>query len=1080
MWGNMRIRLKKEVFWGALIILLVAAFSWFGLAGVKRQLRGDLANKLTTVLRVTNQAQHNWIFDRSDEARCWMSDQHFRPMVQSLLQQHQQDQNLRNSQEVEDIRARVRTQLDIHKDLDFSIIAPDGITIAAMRDDAIGTPHPIQGHENSLTRTLAGETVLIPPLNADEGFPAVDDGMPPPIYLAIPITNEEEKVIAAFAIHINPTLNFTRIVNLARTGQSGDTYAFDNGGRLITEGRFANQLHEIGLLAPDESGIMSISLRNPGGGNMLEGFRPTLAKQALPLTHMTQSALAGASGINLDGYADYRGVPVVGAWLWDEEYDFGLAFEIDADEAYQAYYKTRDILILLVAVTSLLFIGFSISLLKSRRREITNGDQLRETNKRLSREIDERRKTADELNASRESLQAIMDYSPAIVYIFDRDNNYLLANRNLRKLLNLPKKKIIGHGPSAFFQKEVAEAILLQNEKIFSTKQHMNIEETLPNSHGDISSYLTIKFPLLNQDGECYAVGGISADITAKKQAEVELTLQKTLFEAIFNAVPDALAITNTEREFIMCNPGFSRTFGYAPEKILGQQTVMMYESAEEFERQGRERFHLSAKKKSKPYLANYRTEDGQIFPGETVGTIIKDKDGDTLGFMGLIRDVSERLQAQKALQAANDDLEERVTERTEELKKAKEEAEGASRAKGEFLANMSHEIRTPMNVILGMNQLALDTELSAEQRKYIETIQQASKNLLNLIDDILDFSKIEAGQITLEDRPFDLRPTLKSLLQTFELKAQEKGLQLLTELSPQVPESLVGDNFRLNQILINLIGNAIKFTESGSITIHVELLSEEDKQVIVQFKVEDSGCGIRQDAIDKIFDSFTQADSSTTRLFGGTGLGLTISKKLTELLGGKIWVESEPGKGSAFFFTAVFQKGAASAIPTTNATTKKGKEDQPSAAAAALKILVVEDNRFNMELTRIVLKKKGHQTSEATSGLQALELLTRESFDVILMDVQMPGMDGITATRIIRQSEEGQLAGKEKSVQPEIAEKLIERLRGSHIPIVAMTAHAMSGDRQKCLEAGMDDYVTKPFEPDEVFAVLQQLTQAN
>ena len=379
------------------------------------------------------------------------------------------------------------------------------------------------------------------------------------------------------------------------------------------------------------------------------------------------------------------------------------------------------------------------------------------------------------------------------------------------------------------------------------------------------------------------------------------------------------------------------------------------------------------------------------------------------------------------------------------ELLFAIDKAEEASRLKGEFLANMSHEIRTPMNGILGFTQLCLSTGLTEDQRDYLDTVERSAEALMQLLNDILDVSKIEAGKVELDRAPFSMRDCVESSTRTMFAAAQQKGLELTWDVDPQIPDILVGDESRIRQVLLNLLGNAIKFTDEGSVRVTVGMEPAPDSSLVAHFAVRDTGPGVPADKRKIIFEPFRQADGSTTRRYGGTGLGLAISSGLVDIMNGRIWVESELGRGSTFHFTAPFTLGAP-VMPKRAAAPAASMECTP------LSILVAEDNVVSQRLVTALLKERGHSVTLAGNGCQALDLVERHDFDLLLMDIQMPEMDGLQATAEIRYR---------------------EGPKGKHIPIVAMTAHAMAGDRERCLDAGMDGYIAKPIHPGELMALI-------
>ncbi len=387
------------------------------------------------------------------------------------------------------------------------------------------------------------------------------------------------------------------------------------------------------------------------------------------------------------------------------------------------------------------------------------------------------------------------------------------------------------------------------------------------------------------------------------------------------------------------------------------------------------------------------------------------------------------------------------------QLNKAREAAEAANQAKSSFLANVSHEIRTPMNGILGMTELAMASHSVAEQKEYLGLVKSSADSLLVVINDLLDYAKAEAGKFVLQPAAFQAPLLVESVIKSLAATARDKNLELNFHIDSRIPRFLVGDEIRLKQVLINLVGNAIKFTQQGKVVVSLELLSSKQDAVRLRFSVRDSGIGIPQDKLSAIFSPFEQADSSTTRRFGGTGLGLAICQKIVDLMEGKIWAESEPGKGSIFYFEADFPVAEEKLYPASAPSSLAAAVLQPS---RNLNVLLVEDNHINQVLAVGLLQKLGHVVTIAENGKVAIEALNDSRFDAIFMDIQMPEMDGLTATKLIREQ---------------------EKKTARHTPIIAMTAHAMTGDRERCLEAGMDAYISKPISIAELTAVLDNLS---
>ncbi len=503
----------------------------------------------------------------------------------------------------------------------------------------------------------------------------------------------------------------------------------------------------------------------------------------------------------------------------------------------------------------------------------------------------------------------------------------------------------------------------------------------------------------------------------------------------IIDFLPDATLVIDKNGHVIAWNRAMEKMTGITSEEMLAKGN---YEYAIPLHGKRRPILIDLVLNPNEAYEQKYEVfrKKGKVLFGEFSSTHLKnecvylfgaasalyDSNGVEVGAIETLRDITAWKQIEK------------------ELTEARCTAENATKAKSDFLANMSHEIRTPLNGVIGMTSMLLDTDLSAEQREFAKTAVSGADALLTVVNDILDFSKIEAGKLDFEHIDFDLHSTIDSLAEMLKPQASEKGLELVCCIDPEVSSLVQGDPGRLRQVLLNLTTNALKFTEKGEVRIHVDSKAETHDQVELFFEVKDTGMGIPEERAHRLFKSFSQVDSSTTRKYGGTGLGLAICKKLVEMMGGQIGLESLEGKGSTFWFTVVLDKQVAE----KKASSSKKIVTRPAMAEGRQQkfpILLAEDNPINRKVAMHILQKLGYAAEAVTDGRQAVEAFSKNRYDLVLMDVQMPVMDGYEATRAIRASSNGH----------------------STMPILAMTASAMKGDREKCLDAGMDDYISKP-----------------
>jgi PAS domain S-box-containing protein len=654
--------------------------------------------------------------------------------------------------------------------------------------------------------------------------------------------------------------------------------------------------------------------------------------------------------------------------------------------------------------------------------------------------ITERKQAVEALAESKALLNNIINSIPDAIYVKDLNGRYRHFNSAAEKFVGLNAAQVLGEDDMSIFPPTLADELIEQDRTITQGGTAITFEQTLTNGAGFNMSFLSTKGPMFDRDGNVSGLFGISRDITDRINTENILRNSKLFVDSVIDQSPISMWISDDKGTLIRANQALRKQLNLSDDEIVGKYNIFDDQIIEEqgymsqvrdvFDKGVTARFTITY---DTSRLTNVSLNNmSQSVLEVTISPVLDSKEKVSNAIIQHL-DISELKQ-----------LEENLTI-------AKLSAESANRAKSEFLANMSHEIRTPMNGMFGMTQLLAMTDLSEEQQEYVTHLKLSGNNLLSLVNDILDLSKIEAGKITIEPAEFSLRRAINEVYMTQKSSLFEKRLSFDITVAAEIPDVIIGDQLRFKQILLNLLGNAAKFTKQGGITIFAQVKERHYGSLVTQITVTDTGIGIAPDALDKIFKPFVQEDGSTTRQFGGTGLGLTISRRLTELMGGDISVESTQGVGSRFILKLRFE------IPTGQkaADVVTSYISPPTWDGPSLRILFVEDNPVNMKFGTVLLGKHGHEVVAAENGRECLQVLEQGKFDLVLMDIQMPVKNGAETLREIRAKEEK---------------------TSSHQKVIALTAYALRGEKERFLSEGFDGYLSKPLEQQKLIDEMKRV----